>query len=87
VPRQVAGLAGRAAADALTELTPTRRATQEMAVSMCPELADHPEVHQYCLRPLALTLSSSAMQEELAESLPENRVSTKPRALQDGDLG
>jgi hypothetical protein len=81
VPRQVAGLAGRAAADALTKLTPirhyedARRAVQALAVAMCPDVADHPEVEQDCLRPLASMLLSSAMQEELAESLP------------DGDLG
>ena len=46
-----------------------RRAVQPLAVSMCPDVADHPEVEQYCLRPLALELLSSATQKELAQSL------------------
>ena len=79
VPRLAAGLAGRAATDALMKLTPIRhwedlrRAVQLLAVSMCPDVADHPEVEQYCLRPLASELLSSAIQEELAESLPGDR--------------
>ena len=79
VPRLAAGLAGRAATDALMKLTPVRhwedlrRAVQLLAVSMCPDVADHPEVEQYCLRPLASELLSSAIQEELAESLPGDR--------------
>jgi hypothetical protein len=76
VPRLAAGLAGRAAADALMKLMPVRhwedlrRAVQLLAVSMCPDVADHPEVELYCLRPLAAELLSSAIQEELAQSLP-----------------
>ena len=79
VPRLAAGLAGRAATDALMNLTPVRhwedlrRAVQLLAVSVCPDAADHPEVEQYCLRPLASELLSSAIQEELAESLPGDR--------------
>ena len=79
VPLLAAGLAGRAATDALMKLTPVRhwedlrRAVQLLAVSMCPDVADHPEVEQYCLRPLASELLSSAIQEELAESLPGDR--------------
>ena len=79
VPRLAAGLAGRAATDALMKLTPVRhwedlrRAVQLLAVSMCPDVAEHPEVEQYCLRPLASELLSSAIQEELAESLPGDR--------------
>jgi hypothetical protein len=40
---------------------------------MCPNVADHPEVEQYRLRWLASELLSSAIQEELAESLPGGR--------------
>jgi len=79
MPRLAAGLAGRAATDTLMKLTPVRhwedvrRAVQLQAVSICPNVADHPEVEQYCLRPLASDLLSSAIQEELAESLPGDR--------------
>lgn len=75
VPRLAAGLAGRAAADALMKLTPVRhyedvrRAVQMLAVAMCPNVADHPEVEQYCMQPTASALISSAMQAELAASL------------------
>jgi hypothetical protein len=78
MPRLAAGLAGRAAADMLMKLAPVRhwedvrRAVELLAVSMCPN-ADHPEVEQYCLRPLASEVLSSAIQEELAESLPGDR--------------
>jgi hypothetical protein len=37
-----------------------------------PDVADHPEVEQYCLRPLASELLSSAIQEELTQSLPDD---------------
>lgn len=47
-----------------------RRAVRLLAVSMCPNVADHPEVEQYCLQPLASELLSFEIQEELAESLP-----------------
>ena len=76
MPSLAAGLAGRAATDTLMKLTPVRhwedvrRAVQLLAVSMCPNVADHPEVEQYCLRPLASEMLSSAIQEELAQSLP-----------------
>lgn len=72
VPRLAAGLAARAAADTLMKLTPARhwedvrRAVQLLAVSMCPNVADHSAVEQYCLRPLASQLLSDAIQEELA---------------------
>jgi len=75
VPPQVADLTGRAAADTLAKLTPVRhyedvrRAVQMLAVAMCPEVADHPDVERYCLRPLASAMLSSAIQEELTESL------------------
>jgi len=44
-----------------------RRAVQLLAVSRCPNVADHPEVEQYCLQPLASELLSDAIQQELAE--------------------
>lgn len=75
-PRLAARLAGRAAADSLMRLTPAqhwqqvRRAVELMAVSMCPNVADHPEVENYCLRPLASELLASGIQAELAESVP-----------------
>ena len=50
-----------------------RRALQLLPVSICPDVADHPEVEQYCLRPLASELLSTEIQEELAESLPGDR--------------
>ena len=79
VPSLAAGLTGRAATDALTKLTPVRhwedlrRAAQLLAVSLCPDVADHPEVEQYCLLPLASELLASEIQAELAESLPGDR--------------
>jgi len=78
-PRLAAGLAARAATDTLMKLTPVqhwedvRRAVQLLAVSTCPNVADHPEVEQYCLRPLASEMLSSAIQEELAGSMPGDR--------------
>jgi hypothetical protein len=81
MPRLTAGLAGRAATDTLMKLTPVRhwedvrRAMQLLAVSMCPDVADHPEVERYCLRPLASELLSSAIQKELAQSLPDGDYS------------
>jgi hypothetical protein len=75
VPPQVADLAGRAAADALAKMDPVRhfedarRAVQMLAVAACPKVADHPEVERYCLQPLASAMLSSAIQQELAESL------------------
>jgi hypothetical protein len=73
IPRLAAGLAGRAAADTLMRLTPLRhwedvcRAVRLQAVCMCPNVAEHPEVEQWCLLPLASELLSSAIQNELAE--------------------
>jgi hypothetical protein len=46
---------------------------QLLAMSTCPNVADHPEVEQYCLRTLASEMLSSAIQKELAESLPGDR--------------
>jgi hypothetical protein len=72
MPRLAAGLAARAAVDALMKLSPVRhwedvrRAVQLLAVSMCPNVGDHPAVEKYCLRPLASQLLSDAIQEELA---------------------
>jgi hypothetical protein len=72
IPRLAAGLAARAAVDTLMKLAPVRhwedlrRAVQLLAVSMCPNVADHPAVEQYCLRPLASELLSDAIKEELA---------------------
>ena len=78
VPHLAAVPAGRAAADVLTKLLPlvrqyedARRAAQTLAVATCPAVPDHPEVERYCLRPVASALLSSAIQEELAESLPD----------------
>ena len=62
-------------AAAIRHYKDARHAVQALAVAMCPEVTDHPEVEQYCLRPLTSAPLSSAMKEELAESLP------------DGDLG
>jgi hypothetical protein len=42
------------------------RAVQLLAVSVCPNVADHPAVEQYCLQPLASEVLSDAIQEELA---------------------
>ena len=72
IRRLAAGLAARAAVDRLMLLAPVRhwedvrRAVQLLAVSMCPNVADHPAVEQYCLQPLASELLSDAIQEELA---------------------
>jgi hypothetical protein len=72
VPRLAAGLAARAAVDTLMKLTSAqhweavRRAVQLLAVSMCPNVAEHPEVEQNCLQPLASEALSDAIQGELA---------------------
>jgi hypothetical protein len=42
-----------------------------LAVATCPKAADHPEVEQYCLQPAVAALLSSAMEEELAQALPD----------------
>jgi hypothetical protein len=71
IPRVAAGLAARAAVDTLMKLTPVRhwedvrRAVELLAVSMCPNVAEHPAVEQYCLQPLASELLSDAIQKEL----------------------
>jgi hypothetical protein len=72
IPRVAASLAARAAVDKLIRLTPVghweavRRAVQLIAVSICPNVADHPAVEQYCLQPLASQLLSDEIQDELA---------------------
>jgi hypothetical protein len=92
MPRLVAGLAGRAAADTLMKLTPVRhwedvrRAVQLLAVSMCPNVADHPEVEQYCLRPLASELLSSEIQEELGPLPLPDRLDARTAPTQLGLL-
>jgi hypothetical protein len=77
IPRLAASLAARAAGDTLMKLTPVghweevRHAVQLLAASVCPNVADHPAVEQYCLQPLASQLLSDAIQEELA-ALPRD---------------
>lgn len=71
IPRLAAGLAARAATDKLMKLTPVghweavRRAMELLAVSACPDVADHPEVERYCLRPLVSELLFDDIQQEL----------------------
>ena len=73
VPGPVADMAARAAVDTLTKLTPfrhwddIRRGVQFLAVALCPAVENHPEVVEYCLRPLASEYLSDALQQELAE--------------------
>ena len=72
VPRLAAQLAARAAVDKVMQLMPARhwedvrRGVELLAVSTCPDVADHPEVERYCRRPLASELLSDSIQEELA---------------------
>jgi hypothetical protein len=72
VPGPVAGMAARAAVDALMKLTPCRhwddihRGLQFLAVARCPAVENHSEVVEYCLRPLASERLSDALQQELA---------------------
>jgi hypothetical protein len=72
VPGLVADMAARAAVDALTKLTPYRhwddihRGVQFLAVALCPAVENHPEVVEYCLRPLAAERLSDVLQQELA---------------------
>lgn len=72
VPRLVARLAARAAVATLMKLATirhwedVRRAVQLLAVSLCPDVAAHPEVEQYCLQPLASEQLSDAIRQELA---------------------
>lgn len=75
IPRPAAALAGRAATDVLMKVPlghweAVRRAVALLAVSTCPNVANHPAVENYCLRPLASELLAPAIQQELAESLP-----------------
>lgn len=77
VTRPVAGLAGRAAADVLMKQTPARhwedvrRAVEALAVAMCPDVDDHPEVREFCLEPVVSAVLSSALTEGLAGSPPD----------------
>jgi hypothetical protein len=74
--RRPARMAGRAAAGTLMKLGPARhwedirRAVELQAVTVCPCVAEHPDVQRYCARPLASEALSSVIQEELAGSLP-----------------
>jgi hypothetical protein len=80
VPGPVAAIAARAALDALMKLTPYRhwddihRGLQFLAVAMCPAMENHPEVVEYCLRPLASERLSDALQQELAVLSGESAV-------------
>jgi hypothetical protein len=71
IPRPAAGPAARAAVDTILKLTPVRhwedvrRGVELLAVSMCPNVAEHPDVEQYCLRPFASELLSGEIQKEL----------------------
>ena len=77
VPNAVAGMAARAAVDALKKLpaykqwAAVRRGVQLLAVSICPAVENHPAVVNYCLLPLASEKLSDAIQQELTE-LSEN---------------
>ena len=85
VPRLAARLAARAAVNAVMDLAPVRhwadvrRGVELLAVSICPDVADHPEVELYCLRPLASKFLSESLQEELA-TLPGAEPRAGPRA-------
>ena len=73
VPRPLAGMAARAAVDALTKLPAykqwdaVRRGVRLLAVSVCPAVENHSEVVNYCLLPLASENLSDAIQQELAQ--------------------
>jgi len=77
VPGPIAGMAARAAVDALTKLPAykqwdaVRRGVRLLAVSVCPAVENHPEVVDYCIRPLASDYLPDAIQQELAD-LPGN---------------
>lgn len=85
VPRLAARLAARAAVNAVMQLAPVRhwedvrRGVELLTVSTCPDVADHPAVEQYCLRPLASEFLSDSIQEELA-TLPGTASQAGPRA-------
>jgi hypothetical protein len=71
-PGPVADMAARAAVDVLMKLTPYRhwddihRGVQLLAVALCPAVENHPEVVEYCLRPLASERLSDVLRQELA---------------------
>jgi hypothetical protein len=84
VPRLAARLATRAAVNAVMMLAPVRhwedvrRGVELLAVSICPAVAAHPEVEQYCLRPLASEFLSDSIQKDLA-ALPGTEPPANPR--------
>lgn len=73
VPGPVAGMAARAAVDALTKLPgykqwdAVRRGVRLLAVSVCPAVENHPEVVDYCIRPLESDYLPDAIRQELAD--------------------
>lgn len=73
VPGPVAGMAARAAVDALTKLPAykqwdaVRRGVRLLAVSVCPAVENHPDIVDYCVRPLASDYLPDAVQQELAD--------------------
>jgi hypothetical protein len=77
VPSPVAGMAARAALDAITKLPDykqwdaVRRGVRLAAVATCPAVENHPEVVNYCILPLASDYLPDTIQQELAE-LPVN---------------
>jgi hypothetical protein len=72
IPTPAADIAARAALGTLMKLTPYRhwhdihRGVQFLAVAVCPAVENHPEVVEYCLRPLASERLSDVLKQELA---------------------
>ncbi len=80
IPARAADIAARAASDTLMKLTPYRhwddihRGVQLLAIALCPAVENHPEVVEYCLRPLASErLSDVASQVDGTGLLPRER--------------
>jgi hypothetical protein len=77
VPSPVAGMAARAALDAITKLPAykqwyaVRRGVRLAAIAACPAVENHPMVVNYCMLPLASDYLPGAIQQELAQ-LPVN---------------
>jgi hypothetical protein len=73
VPNPVAGMAARAALDAVTKLPAykqwdaVRRGVRLAAIAACPSVDRHPEVVNYCILPLASDYLPDVIQQELAE--------------------
>jgi hypothetical protein len=71
VPSPVAGMAARAALDAITKLPAykqwdaVRRGVRLAAIAACPAVDNHPEVMNYCILPLASDYLPDAIQQEL----------------------